>query len=61
MTDRKALHDAARKTAREQMTYEMRNTAALEQIADNLEELRAQMVGIAHVLGAISTTIARKP
>lgn len=60
MTDRKTLVDAARKTEREKLPNDRRSAVALEQIADTLEELRTQMVGIAHLLGTISTTLAKK-
>ena len=59
--DRKQMIDAARKSQREAMPIEHRSAVALEQIADTLEELRGQFAGMAHVLGAISTSMARKP
>jgi hypothetical protein len=58
---RKEVIEAARKKQRESMTDDRRRVVALEQIADTLEDIRAQFAGMAHVLGAISTSIARKP
>jgi hypothetical protein len=54
-TDRKQMILEARKKQRDVMTIEMRNVAALEQIADTLEELRIQISGIAQVMGTIAT------
>jgi hypothetical protein len=60
--DRKQMIEADRKTKREAMPIEHRSAVALEQIADTLEDLRAQFAGVAHVLGAISTSMPpRKP
>jgi hypothetical protein len=60
MTDRRQMIEAERKKQRDNMTIEMRSVVAMEHIADTLEELRAQMATMAHVLGAISTTVATK-